>query len=213
MFNEKINESIINELQRLMDGKSYNQGVITYIRFFKNINMIIKLIKNKYINPNTLSSYIKAITSILSRVRRYFSNEYNTIAVLNNDLSGGCSGISYDVFSPVIWSCVSCTNLFRLRLPPSLFPNNGTRSSVTPGDLVLPAALPASLPTAPLINIATFDYLMPHVCLLLLLIQYMHLKWFHQLPLILLYPLLKMLHLLQTSGNYDTWEVRISQDK
>ena len=31
MFNEKIDESIINELQKLMDGKTYNQGVINYI--------------------------------------------------------------------------------------------------------------------------------------------------------------------------------------
>jgi hypothetical protein len=45
MFNEKINESIINELQKLLDGKTYNQGVINHIQFFKNIDKIIKLIK------------------------------------------------------------------------------------------------------------------------------------------------------------------------
>ncbi len=32
MFNENINESIINELQKLLDGKTYNQGVINHIR-------------------------------------------------------------------------------------------------------------------------------------------------------------------------------------
>ena len=87
MFNENIDESIIVELQKLMDGKTYNQGVVNYIQFFKNIDMIIKLIQNKYKKHNTLSSYINAITSILSRVREYFPNEYNKIAVLNNDLS------------------------------------------------------------------------------------------------------------------------------
>ena len=74
MFNEKINESIINELQKLLDGKTYNQGVINHIQFFKNIDRIIKLIKDKYKKHNTLSSYINAMTSILSRVREYFPN-------------------------------------------------------------------------------------------------------------------------------------------
>ena len=87
MFNEKINDSIINELQKLMDGKTYNQGIINHIQFFKNINKIINVIKAKYTNPNTLSSYINAITSILSRVREYFPQEYDKIAVLNNDLA------------------------------------------------------------------------------------------------------------------------------
>lgn len=87
MFNEKINESIINELQKLLDGKTYNQGVINHIQFFKNINKIIDVIKAKYTKQNTLSSYINAMTSILSRVREYFPNEYNKIATLNNDLS------------------------------------------------------------------------------------------------------------------------------
>ncbi len=40
MFNENINESFINKLQKLMDGKTYNQGVINYIQFFKNIEII-----------------------------------------------------------------------------------------------------------------------------------------------------------------------------
>ena len=87
MFNEKINESIINELQKLLDGKTYNQGVINHIQFFKNIDRIIKLIKDKYKKHNTLSSYINAMTSILSRVREHFPNEYNKIATLNIDLS------------------------------------------------------------------------------------------------------------------------------
>ena len=87
MFNENINESIINEIQKLMDGKTYNQGVINYIQFFKNIDMIIKLIQNKYKKHNTLSRYINAITSILSLVREYFPNEYNKIAQINIDLS------------------------------------------------------------------------------------------------------------------------------
>ena len=87
MFNEKINASIIDELQKLLDGKTYNQGVINHIQFFKNIDRIIKLIKDKYKKHNTLSSYINAMTSILSRVREYFPNEYNKIASLNIDLS------------------------------------------------------------------------------------------------------------------------------
>ena len=76
MFNEKINDSIIDELQKLMDNKTYNQGIINHIQFFKNINKIINVIKAKYTNPNTISSYINAITSILSRVREYFPQEY-----------------------------------------------------------------------------------------------------------------------------------------
>ncbi len=48
MFNEKINDSIINELQKLLDGKTYNQGVINHIPFFENIDKIIKLIQNKF---------------------------------------------------------------------------------------------------------------------------------------------------------------------
>ncbi len=43
--------------------------------------------KAKYTKHNTLSSYINAMTSILSRVREYFPNEYNKIATLNIDLS------------------------------------------------------------------------------------------------------------------------------
>ena len=87
LFNTKINESIIDELQKLMDGKTYNQGIINHIQFFKNINKIINVIKNKYTNKNTLSSYINAITSILSRVREYFPKEYDKIAQINIDLS------------------------------------------------------------------------------------------------------------------------------
>ena len=70
-----------------MDGKGCNQGVINHIQFFKNINKIIDVIKAKYTKQNTLSSYINAMTSILSRVREYFPNEYNKIAALNIDLS------------------------------------------------------------------------------------------------------------------------------
>jgi hypothetical protein len=87
LFNTKINESIIDELQKLMDGKTYNQGIINHIQFFKNIDKIINVIKKKYTNKNTLSSYINAITSILSRIREYFPKEYDKIAQLNIDLS------------------------------------------------------------------------------------------------------------------------------
>ena len=87
MFNEKINDSIINELQKLLDGKTYNQGIINHIQFFKNINKIISILKAKYTNLKSLSGYINAVTSILSRVREYFPNEYNKIAILNNDLA------------------------------------------------------------------------------------------------------------------------------
>ncbi len=70
-----------------MDNKTYNQGIINHIQFFKHINKIINVVKAKYTNPNTLSSYISAITSILSRVREYFPQEHDKIAVLNNDLA------------------------------------------------------------------------------------------------------------------------------
>jgi hypothetical protein len=40
MFNEKINDSIIDELQKLMDNKTYNQGIINHIQFLK---ILIKL--------------------------------------------------------------------------------------------------------------------------------------------------------------------------
>ncbi len=43
-FYETINESIINELRKLLDGKTYNQGIINHIQFFNNIDMIIKVI-------------------------------------------------------------------------------------------------------------------------------------------------------------------------
>jgi hypothetical protein len=71
----------------MMNGKTYNQGVINHIQFFKNIDKIIKLVKTKYTKLITLSSYINAITSILSLVREYFPNEYNKIAQINIDLS------------------------------------------------------------------------------------------------------------------------------
>ena len=87
LFNEPINSSIIDELQKLLDGKTYNQGIINHIQFFKNIDMIIKVIKKKYKKHNTLSSYINAITSILSRLRNHFPTEYDKIAQLNIDLS------------------------------------------------------------------------------------------------------------------------------
>ena len=87
LFNEPINESIINELEKLLNGKTYNQGIINHLQFFKNINRIIDVIKKKYTNKNTLSSYINAITSILSRMREFFPKEYDKIAALNIDLS------------------------------------------------------------------------------------------------------------------------------
>ena len=67
---------------------------------------------------------------------------------------GWYSGICQVEFSPVIglFVCSVCgINLFLPRLPPSLFPNNGTCSSVVPCGLVLlfVAARPAVLPTAP----------------------------------------------------------------
>ena len=86
MFEESINESIITELEKLMDGKVFNEGLINHLVFFKRIKFIIQLIKNKYTNKNTLSSYINAITSILSRIP-HFENEYKIIAAVNIDLS------------------------------------------------------------------------------------------------------------------------------
>ena len=87
LFDTPIDESIINELDKLLNGKIYNQGIINHLQFFKNINKIIDVIKKKYTNKNTLSSYINAITSILSRMREYFPKEYDKIAALNIDLS------------------------------------------------------------------------------------------------------------------------------
>ena len=87
LFDAPIDESIINELDKLLNGKVYNQGIINHLQFFKNINKIIDVIKKKYTNKNTLSSYINAITSILSRMREYFPHEYDKIATLNIDLS------------------------------------------------------------------------------------------------------------------------------
>ena len=87
LFDAPIDESIINELDKLLNGKIYNQGIINHLQFFKNINKIIDVIKKKYTNKNTLSSYINAITSILSRMREYFPQEYDKIAALNIDLS------------------------------------------------------------------------------------------------------------------------------
>jgi hypothetical protein len=45
MFDQPINQSIIDELQKGMDGETYNQGIINPIQCFKNIDIIIKLIK------------------------------------------------------------------------------------------------------------------------------------------------------------------------
>ena len=87
LFNSPIDESIINELEKLLNGKTYNQGIINYLQFFKNINRVIDVITKKYTNRNTLSSYINAITSILSRMREFFPKEYDKIAILNIDLS------------------------------------------------------------------------------------------------------------------------------
>jgi hypothetical protein len=87
LFNSPIDESIINELEKLLNGKTYNQGIINYLQFFKNINRVIDVITKKYTNRNTLSSYINAITSILSRMREFFPKEYDKIATLNIDLS------------------------------------------------------------------------------------------------------------------------------
>jgi hypothetical protein len=79
--------TMISDIEKLMDGKTYNQGIINHIQFFKNINKIISILKAKYTNLKSLSGYINAVTSILSRVREYFPNEYNKIAILNNDLA------------------------------------------------------------------------------------------------------------------------------
>ena len=71
----------------MLNGKTYNQGIVNYLQFLKNINRIIDVITKKYTNGNTLSSYVNAITSILSRVRDFFPKEYDKIAALNIDLS------------------------------------------------------------------------------------------------------------------------------
>jgi hypothetical protein len=87
MFGTPIDESIINELEKLFNGKTYNQGIINYLQFFKNINRVIDVIKKKYTKHNTLSTYINAMTSILSRMRDFFPKEYDKIAALNIELS------------------------------------------------------------------------------------------------------------------------------
>ena len=87
LFDTPIDESIVNELDILLNGKIYNQGIINHLQFFKNINRIIDVIKKKYTNKNTLSSYINTITSMLSRMREYFPEEYDKVAALNIDLS------------------------------------------------------------------------------------------------------------------------------
>jgi len=86
MFDEPINPSIIDELTKLLEGKTFNEGLLNHIQFFKNIKGIINILKKTYTKRNTLSSYINAVTSVLARIP-HFKNEYEIIAQVNNDLS------------------------------------------------------------------------------------------------------------------------------
>ncbi len=68
---------VYEELQKLIEGKEFNQGVINHLLFFKSIKQIIS--ENKRIyggKDSTVSSYLNAITSILARIP-YFKEEYN----------------------------------------------------------------------------------------------------------------------------------------
>jgi hypothetical protein len=86
MFNEPIDPSIINELTKLLEGKTFNEGIINHIQFFRNIKGIINILQKTYTKRNTLSSYINAVTSVLARIP-HFKKEYEIIAQINNDLS------------------------------------------------------------------------------------------------------------------------------
>ena len=75
MFNEPIDPSIINELTKLLEGKTFNEGIINHIQFFKNIKGIINILQKTYTKRNTLSRYINAVTSVLARIP-HFKKEY-----------------------------------------------------------------------------------------------------------------------------------------
>ena len=83
IFKSELLPGVIDELQKLMDGKEFNQGVINHLMFFKRIKFIINEIKKIYNKDGTISAYLNAVTSILSRIP-YFKEEYNIISVENN---------------------------------------------------------------------------------------------------------------------------------
>ena len=101
-----------------MDGKTYNQGIINHIQFFNNINFIIKKIMKKYEKNNTKASYINAITSILSRLRDHFPQQYQTIAALSMDLSKKCQRErdTNDVPDEFINKLISCDPLPQIQI-------------------------------------------------------------------------------------------------
>jgi len=75
---------VYEELQKLIEGKEFNEGVINHLLFFKRIKFIISEIKRIYGGKDsTVSSYLNAITSILARIP-YFKEEYNIISSENN---------------------------------------------------------------------------------------------------------------------------------
>jgi len=75
---------VYEELQKLIEGKEFNEGVINHLLFFKRIKIIISEIKRIYGGKDsTVSSYLNAITSILARIP-YFKEEYNIISSENN---------------------------------------------------------------------------------------------------------------------------------
>jgi len=84
IFKTDLMPGVYEELQKLIEGKEFNQGVINHILFFKRIKFIIDEIKRIYSKKDsTVSSYLNAITSILARIP-YFKEEYNIISTENN---------------------------------------------------------------------------------------------------------------------------------
>jgi len=84
IFKSELLPGVYEELQKLIEGKEFNQGVINHLSFFKRIKFIISEIKKIYgEKDSTVSSYLNAITSILSRIP-YFKEEYNIISTENN---------------------------------------------------------------------------------------------------------------------------------
>lgn len=81
-FQSDIENSIINELQKMLQNKQFNQGVINNLSWLKQIDKIVGMIKKKYTNENTIASYLNALTSILSRIP-HFKEQYDYIAPIN----------------------------------------------------------------------------------------------------------------------------------
>jgi hypothetical protein len=83
MLNRPLTDPIKEQIIKALKGEQFYTSVLAIsLKYLKDINDVVKKIRNKYQNDNTFRSYINALTVILSRLPLY-KQQYQHIAKLN----------------------------------------------------------------------------------------------------------------------------------